>query len=210
MSNIFFTSDFHYNHMNILKFTKRGDKWSNIYEMNDALISRWNAVVGKKDFVYILGDFTWDRCGWLLNVLNGKKYMIEGNHDSEAKKYIKCFSGWSQIKEIKLCGRKIVLCHFPLRSWNGCNSGSALFFGHCHGRMNTFNLSFDVGVDVPQNNYAPICIDEMLRRIKLRETEMIEAGRIRESEINGKKVTVYFQDDCEFLAPGKCRNKEIK
>ena len=207
MGNIFFTSDLHISHANILKFTKRSDKWKNIYEMNDALIERWNAVVSKRDQVYILGDFAWDRVGWLLNVLHGKKHMIEGNHDSESKKYIKSFSSWSQIKEIKYNGRKFVLCHYPMRSWNGSNSGSVLLFGHCHNRCKTYNLSFDVGVDVPDNNYAPVSVDEIIRRIKIRESEMKANGRIKEEEINGKKHLVYYQDDCEFLAPGRARNK---
>lgn len=210
MSEIFFVSDLHFSHNAILKFTNRGNLWKNVYEMNDALIERWNSVVKKRDFVYVLGDFAWDRVGWLLNVLNGKKFMIEGNHDSESRKYMKSFSGWSQMKEIKVSGRRFVLCHFPLRSWNGSNVGAAHFFGHVHGRMKTFNLSFDVGIDVPENKHAPVHVDEMIRRIKLRETEMKANGRIREEEINGKKNLIYYQDDCEFLAPGKARNKDIK
>ena len=39
----------------------------------DALIENWNRKVSKRDTVIIVGDFAWERHGYFLNVLNGKK-----------------------------------------------------------------------------------------------------------------------------------------
>ena len=57
MNQIFFTSDLHFDHHNILKFQDRGVK--SIQQMNQKIIDNWNSIVGKQDDIYILGDFMW-------------------------------------------------------------------------------------------------------------------------------------------------------
>lgn len=79
--NIFFTSDLHFGHKNIIKFCNR--PWETTEEMDEALIANWNSVVGEKDIVFDLGDFAFATNGrWkeLIQRLNGKHYLILGNH----------------------------------------------------------------------------------------------------------------------------------
>ena len=52
---IFYTSDTHFCHKNILQHENR--PFNDIDEMDTALIEQWNKTVGKKDTVYHLGDF---------------------------------------------------------------------------------------------------------------------------------------------------------
>ena len=52
---IWFTSDTHFGHKNILKFCKR--PWDTVEEMVEGLIQNWNRVVGKDDLIFHLGDF---------------------------------------------------------------------------------------------------------------------------------------------------------
>ena len=79
---VFFTSDTHFNHANILKFCDRPFK--NVEEMNETIIVNWNKVIGKDDTVFHLGDFClggsaeWTK---ILDRLNGKIHLIVGNHD---------------------------------------------------------------------------------------------------------------------------------
>jgi len=78
---IWFTSDTHFYHKNIIKFTNR--PWNTVEEMNNALINNWNEVVKPNDTVFHLGDFAFTSNGnWkkLINELNGKIYLILGNH----------------------------------------------------------------------------------------------------------------------------------
>ena len=80
---IYFTSDLHLGHSKIIKLS--GRPFENIDEMNRALIQNWNAVVGRNDEVYILGDLSYkanadDVNAWLKK-LSGIKYLIKGNHD---------------------------------------------------------------------------------------------------------------------------------
>ena len=79
---IWFTSDTHFYHSNIIGFCKRPFK--NVEDMNETLIENWNRVVGQDDIVFHLGDFClggsaeWTK---ILDRLNGKIYLIMGNHD---------------------------------------------------------------------------------------------------------------------------------
>ena len=59
MSNIFFTSDEHYGHANILQFCNRPFK--SVEEMTEGLIANHNAVVGVNDVTYHCGDMFWRR-----------------------------------------------------------------------------------------------------------------------------------------------------
>ena len=78
----FFTSDTHFNHANIISFCNRPFK--DVEQMNEVMIANWNHVIGKDDSVFHLGDFClggaaeWTK---ILDRLNGKIYLIMGNHD---------------------------------------------------------------------------------------------------------------------------------
>ena len=78
----FFTSDTHFNHANIIRFCNRPFK--DVEQMNEVMIANWNSVIGKDDTVFHLGDFClggaaeWTK---ILDRLNGKIYLIMGNHD---------------------------------------------------------------------------------------------------------------------------------
>ena len=80
--NVFFTSDLHFFHKNIIRFDNR--PFTSVEEMNETLIRNWNRKVKKDDLVYILGDISWgndeETCA-IFARLNGRKVLIKGNHD---------------------------------------------------------------------------------------------------------------------------------
>ena len=51
---IYYTSDLHLFHDNIIRLCNR--PYKNVYEMNDDIVERWNNKVKPDDDVYILGD----------------------------------------------------------------------------------------------------------------------------------------------------------
>ena len=59
MSRIWFTSDYHMGHRNIIELCER--PFVDVEEMESEIITRHNAVVGLDDVVYDLGDFAY-RC----------------------------------------------------------------------------------------------------------------------------------------------------
>jgi calcineurin-like phosphoesterase family protein len=78
-----FISDLHYGHTNINeKHDKRG--FATTLEMDEYMIKQWNSVVAKDDEVYVLGDFSFyggKETNEIIKRLNGKIFLIEGNHD---------------------------------------------------------------------------------------------------------------------------------
>ena len=166
--DIFFTSDCHFFHNNIISHCNR--TFENVDEMNDQLIYNWNSTVSKKDMTYVLGDFSayvpknkFFDLEKILKALNGQKVLIIGNHDH--KKTLN-FKGWSCVKdyhEIKHNKRRYCMSHYPFKSWRGSHKGekSAIqCFGHCHHTLTTLEpYQIDVGVD--GWNFTPISIDNI-------------------------------------------------
>ena len=86
MPNIWLTSDTHLGHNKDFIWSSRGFK--NVYEMNEAIIERWNSVVCQDDIVYHLGDVMLgnnEEGLKLLKSLKGKIYIAYGNNDTEAR-----------------------------------------------------------------------------------------------------------------------------
>ena len=84
---IWFSSDTHFGHNKEFLYGPRG--FSNVEEMNEAIIERWNKVVKPDDIVYHLGDTMLNdnekgiEC---MHRLNGEIFLIWGNHDTDARK----------------------------------------------------------------------------------------------------------------------------
>jgi len=143
MSNIHFTSDHHFGHENIIKYCNR--PFSNAREMNKVMIKRWNEKVKPKDSVYHLGDFgiTYkENLKTILDQLNGKIYLIAGNHESAAIQNKERFEWIKEYFELKIkdpdCGngvRRIMLFHYAMRTWRGAGRGNWHLYGHSHGTL---------------------------------------------------------------------------
>ncbi len=119
-----YIADLHFYHDNLnRRMDMRG--FSGYEEMNAHMISRWNEYVTKKDEVYILGDFSISRgraTNEILRQLNGKKYLIEGNHDKylKDKEFDRSLFGWIRpYAEIRDAGRRVILSHYPVFCYNG-------------------------------------------------------------------------------------------
>jgi len=131
--------------------------------MDEALAARWNEVVGEEDVVWHLGDFAIrvrpERAASILDGLHGAKHLIGGNNDPPA---IRALTGWVSVRdyaEIEVEGRQLVLCHYPLRAWNGQHRGSLQLHGHSHGRLKPLPRQFDVGVDA--RGFRPATLGEL-------------------------------------------------
>jgi calcineurin-like phosphoesterase family protein len=135
--------------------------------MNEALVTRWNGVVGPQDVVYHLGDVFWLPSGEakaLRGRLNGRICLVRGNHDRTADSFKTCFEWVKDYCELKVededaAGRKqlIVLCHYAMRVWNRSHYGAWHLFGHSHGTLPDIagGLASDVGVDCHDSTPIP-------------------------------------------------------
>ena len=189
---VWVTADTHFGHESIIKHCNRPFK--TIQEMDEYIIEKWNSMIEKYDHVYILGDFAFNNHLKYINALKGRKHLILGNHDSMSAECLKRFVTVSEEKQIKYQNRYFILSHCPFRNWTNSYRGSAHLFGHVHGRIKTYNLSFDIGMDT--HSYIPYNMDEVMKMLKDREEMMEKQHRIVADE-SGKKT--YYQDDVKYL-----------
>lgn len=160
----FFTSDPHFSHRNVIKYCNR--PFATAEEMDEAIINRWNVVVGEHDQVYVLGDVFF--CGKvrakeIMDRLTGTKILVRGNHDhwKDGKYLTLGFAAvhvWTELPH-----NLWRLSHFP---YDGQESderrfptqlkdeGGWLLCGHVHTAWKTKNRMINVGVD--QWNFTPV------------------------------------------------------
>jgi len=172
MSEIYFVSDTHFNHTNIIKYCNR--PFSNVADMDEALIDNWNSRIKPNDIVYHLGDFMFGKdnskfdheiAEFIFKNLNGIKYLIKGNHESfTLRNYSSEFRGIYDYFKLKDNNDEFILFHYPIAEWDKCHRGSIHCFGHVHNGRKPEGKSLDVGVDA--NNYYPIHIDEVRQKVK--------------------------------------------
>lgn len=183
ITKIWFTSDTHFGHKNILTFCER--PFNSVEEMDDAIIKRWNSKVGKDDIVFHLGDFAFasnKRWQELIYKLNGKIYLILGNHDVirwPGTYTMQLFDRVENQMMLKIDNKyKVYLNHFSFLCYDGTYRNpedcTIQLHGHVHQRIGDigkdaqrlqyrFPYQYDVGVD--NNNFYPVSWEEILKII---------------------------------------------
>lgn len=169
---IYFTSDEHYGHENIIKFCNRPFKDTS--EMREALIKNHNSVVRNGDRVYHLGDMFWrtlsdEEVLAIRYRLNGQHFYIMGNHEEVLKRseaVRKSFVWVRDTENLAVTGYpKIWLSHYAHRVWHGSHKGAYHLYGHTHNELpEDGSLSFDVGVDAQE--FYPISINSVYNKMQ--------------------------------------------
>ena len=145
--------------------------------MNAELVRCWNARVNKNATVIHVGDMLFGsskRWNEILDQLNGRIILVEGNHDRENQPNATTrarFESRHSILELDVEGQLLHVCHYPMMSWRNRQRGSIMVHGHCHG-TSTQSVSgpqvrrLDVGVDCSTRygapSYSPIAHAELL------------------------------------------------
>ena len=169
--NTFFTSDLHFGHANIIKYCNR--PWESVQAMDEALISNWNQTVKHDDLVYVLGDVFFceaKRASEIMHRLNGRKQLILGNHDKMIRNQVPIQNLFEKIHPDlhadTIDGIYVVMCHYPLLTWNRAFRGSFMLHGHCHNTIpfDPTQRRLDVGVDA--QGYAPIRWEDIKRKLE--------------------------------------------
>ena len=204
---IFFTSDTHFGHINIIKYCNR--PFETIEEHDEEIIKRWNNKVKEDDIVFHLGDVGFchpKKIHEYLERLNGHIYLVIGNHDwrSIIKQQSWRFEDMTQQINMKIDGQHIILNHYPLLCYSGVyqSTPSWQLYGHVHsgpfsnqGLDNSrltmcYSTQYDVGVD--NNDFSPVSflelkdiIDKRIKEYKLNKSyEQFRLGKITIGELN--------------------------
>ena len=185
LSKIYFTSDLHFGHENVIRFDNR--PFETVDEMDAELVRRWNAKVDRGDLVYVLGDMIWktknDDALNIIKSLNGQIILIKGNHDrflsnSKAKNALAAVKDYDDICVTLEDGttRRCVLSHYFIPMYNGHRYQGIHLHGHSH-----FTDEADFEIDLAEQlnnqgirneiynvgcmywNYEPVTLDENLR-----------------------------------------------
>ena len=125
------------------KMDRRG--FESVEAMIEHMLRQWNRKVRKNDEVVILGDLSWGKAeetNELLDRLNGRLYLIQGNHDRflKNKDYNAGRFVWIKpYEELQDNKRKVILCHYPIMCYNGQyrvdengNPKVYMLYGHVH------------------------------------------------------------------------------
>ena len=180
--SIYFTSDMHIGHNNVLTFDNRPFK--NTDEMEEQLIKKWNDKVNPNDTVYCLGDIFWcndQKAYEILGTLKGKKILIPGNHQKGVKdmRNRKMFESISDYIETRIDGQDIIMSHYPIFSWRSMRYGAIHLYGHVHNTeeqrlyeqhiklLRSYELpclAYNVGCMMPYMNYEPQDLETILEK----------------------------------------------
>lgn len=183
---LFFTSDQHWGHENIIKFCDR--PFSDVTYMREWMVTRWNETVGPEDTVMVLGDWAIGNREETLTVghrLNGHKLLIKGNHDDMSKKYneqtyldsgFDAVGGMDGIDRVLHLGPyNIRVNHFPyvgdsregdrFSEHRPPDDGKWLLHGHVHTEWLQRDRMINVGVDAWGG--IPVSEDTIMQLIDL-------------------------------------------
>lgn len=170
---IYFTSDQHFGHRNIIRLCKR--PFESLEEMHEVLISNYKSRVTEEDHTYFLGDVFMCNLTYaekLLKRMPGKKTLILGNHDKVVRKNLKSFSQhFEEIcdqKELHIHKGKymFVLSHYPFYTWYQHRRGSINLHGHIHSKTPCWRENMkqvDVGVDAC--SFKPVSYLEIIEAL---------------------------------------------
>ncbi|HTF53646.1 MAG TPA: metallophosphoesterase [Pseudonocardia sp.] len=173
--SVFYTSDLHFDHVNIIPFC--GRPFESVFMMNSTIVENWNRVVKDDDTVYVLGDVTGGGLSGLrwVSLLNGRKILVAGNHDQchpMHANWIKAMpkyrdAGFDEIvthATRTINKRRVLLSHFPYSAdhtdkprfaqYRFPDQGLPLIHGHVHKTYRKDGHQLHVGVDAWR--FAPV------------------------------------------------------
>ena len=154
-NNIWFTSDTHYGHKNIVSGvtswrTEDGEipydavrNFPDIETMDDLMVDNINNNVEENDYLIHLGDWSFggiERVTEFRERINCKNIVLMlGNHDHhiQREKHLqKLFTHVTHYEELTVTKKhdshKFILCHYPIISWNNQRNGAYMIHGHQH------------------------------------------------------------------------------
>ena len=179
MNKIWLTSDWHFNHNKPFIYEPRG--FTNVEEMNEAIIKRHNSIVDYNDDVYCLGDCMLGdnelglKC---IKSLKGKIHIIRGNHCTDVRNelYKTCYNvvevlGYGEM--LKYSGYHFYLSHYPTLTSNHdidkpLKRRMVNLCGHSHtvDKFADFDKGLIFHVELDTNNCYPWLIDNIIEDIK--------------------------------------------
>jgi calcineurin-like phosphoesterase family protein len=193
-SNIFVSSDFHFHHRNICRGVTRwgfyGQKelenatrdFQTLKEMDLAIVNSINSTVSKHDTLFFLGDWSFGGIEYVheasQSIICENIHFIYGNHDhhirnnkDNCQERFLSVSDYQKISVTEgITNLELILCHYPIASWDNMRNGSLHIHGHLHRKGDqVFGLGkmMDVGID-GHPEFRPYHISEIIKLLENR------------------------------------------
>ena len=183
----YYIADTHLGHKNCIEFDNR--PFATVEEMDETIITNWNAVVCDTDDVYIIGDFCYRSSRsptWYLERLKGRKHLIIGNHDRHLLKdeeAMKAFVSADKMTYLKDGKYTVTLCHFPMAEWNQYYRGAWHIHGHIHGEtkgcyrfLKDEDRALNAGCMI--NNYMPVTMEQLIANNRRFRNEYLQQEQL--------------------------------
>lgn len=166
-NNVWFISDTHFGHKNIIKFCDR--PFGDVFEMTDTLVNNHNSVVGENDLVIWGGDVAFladDIANQILARLNGDRILVIGNHDLNKGKVKNLDFKEKHLLFVIDDGEiPLVLTHFP---FNNCPEGWINIHGHVHNSPVERSKDHQVNISAEVIEFTPIHFDRVKEMARAR------------------------------------------
>ena len=163
--DIWLTADTHFDHFQIIEYESR--PFNTPIEMTDSLIENWNSVVKPNDLIFHIGDVFFcnaKRMEIISSKLNGRKILVEGNHDSRFTKKKFCENGFQRFRYYFI--DEFLLSHYPqpkipLAVAKSHDLLLGNVHGHTHSNISHLDQSLYKCVSTELTDYTPIHLDEI-------------------------------------------------
>lgn len=169
---IYVTSDLHFCHDRAFVYEPRG--FTNVYDMNEAIVENWNRLIQPADDVYVLGDIMLNDNATglkLLKSLKGQIHIVLGNHDTDTRKdlYNSCWNVVEIENAIRLKYNKhhFFMTHYPCITSNlekeSLRQCTCSLYGHTHQKDNFYqDIPFIYHVGVDSHSCTPVSLDQVI------------------------------------------------
>lgn len=183
-----FTSDWHLGHENVMRFSDR--PFGSINEMNEKIINNMLEACQPGDELFFLGDLAWRRYAfdafferWPKNV---NFHWILGNHDKNWQPFKKQCASIGDMKKTKIGDNNVVImCHYPMLTWDRSHYNSWQLFGHHHqqshgtAELDKMTNGKMLNVNLEWNDFKPYSETDIIRimRTKPDNWDLIKKGQ---------------------------------
>lgn len=186
--HLWFISDTHFGHARIIELA--GRPFGSVTDMDEQIVRDWNDKVAPEDVVIHLGDLALGDLASSLHRtsrLNGRRFLIPGNHDRvslaydhgkqiESKLPMYEDAGWTVLPEsiaLNLGGRAVTLAHYPYSGFGDSHGderyghlrpvdlGLPLIHGHVHEALPHEHHGRLMNVSVEVVGYTPVSLTEV-------------------------------------------------
>jgi calcineurin-like phosphoesterase family protein len=175
--NIYYWSDMHFNHKNIIEYSQR--PFTSIEDMNEAMFTNYEDIVKENDLVIFGGDVAFDNIDITKKIKNlpGKKILILGNHDFNKKHILNDYASsfdavtlllnYSIDINNQLCN--IMVTHYPID-----NKLLPLNTINIHGHIHQYQADVkNINMSVEKLNYCPKKLKEDIENVFIEQCKLV-------------------------------------